>query len=109
MLWAGFARDGKDKVGTGVKELMFQAGFCFPKSICSVWCVVAFPPFPRCGAQTGDNFTACNKIDKIIFLHSTVRHKKCLFKSAINKEKMFVQEKNWRNNRNREITSVALR
>lgn len=26
-LWAGgFARDGEDKVGMGVKELMFQAG-----------------------------------------------------------------------------------
>lgn len=94
-LWAGgFARDGEDKVGRGGQGAHVsgwgKAGFCFPKSIFNVWCAVAFPPFPRCGAQTGGNFTACNKIDKIILLHSSVRHKKCLFKSTINEEKMFV-------------------
>lgn len=26
VLWAGFARDGKDNMKSGVKELMFQAG-----------------------------------------------------------------------------------
>lgn len=63
--------DGKDEGWSRVKEPQPAAvsgwgegGFCCPKHIFNYWHTVAFSLFPQCGAQTGDNFTVCNRLTK---------------------------------------------